>query len=31
MTNRQNFSFLFRLRQLLNNCGKLIEYLVPAL
>jgi hypothetical protein len=24
-------SVLFRLRQTLNNCGKLIEYLVPAL
>ena len=27
----QSFSFLFRLRQVRKNCGKLIEYLVPAL
>jgi hypothetical protein len=26
----QSFSFLFRLRQVRKNCGKLIEYLVPA-
>jgi hypothetical protein len=26
-----NFNFLFRLRQLRNNCGNFIEYLVPAL
>jgi len=29
--NHQNFNFLFRLRQLRNNCGNFIEYLVPAL
>ena len=29
--NHQNSNFLFRLRQLRNNCGNFIEYLVPAL
>ena len=29
--DHQNFNFLFRLRQLRNNCSKFIEYLVPAL
>src|SRR5215469_4717824 len=29
--NHQSFSFSFRLRQPHNNCGKFIEYLVPAL
>ena len=28
--NHQNSNFLFRLRQLRNNCGNFIEYLVPA-
>jgi hypothetical protein len=27
----QSFSFLFCLRQVRENCGKLIEYLVPVL
>jgi hypothetical protein len=29
--DRRHFNFLVRLRQLRKNCGKLIEYLVPAL
>jgi len=29
--DHQSFRFLFRLRQFLDNCSKLIEYLVPAL
>src|SRR5580692_2964269 len=29
--NHQNSNFLFRLRQLRNNCRNFIEYLVPAL
>jgi hypothetical protein len=28
---RQNFNFLFRLRQPRKNCSKFIEYLVHAL
>jgi hypothetical protein len=27
----QSFSFLFRPRQLRNNCSNLFEYLIPAL
>ena len=29
--DRQNFNFSFRLRQLRNNRGNFVEYLVPAL
>jgi hypothetical protein len=29
--SHQNSNLLFRLRQLRNNCGNFIEYLVPAL
>ena len=29
--DRQDFSFLYRLRQPRNNCRNFIEYLVPAL
>jgi len=31
MTIIKNFYFLFRVRSPRNNCGKFIEYLVPAL
>ena len=31
MTIHQSFGFLFRLRQLLNNRSKFIEYLFPSL